>query len=226
MERASLLDQQMAERRERILEAARQIIGERGYDGLTMRDLATAGRVTVPTIYNLIGNKEQVLLAAVEQQTGDFVSGIEREAGDVIAVVEAAVGELLRLPNYYRALLPLLATSEAGQPAGRIADRALAAEFEQALSEIRERGELEDWVEVTLLRERLQSHLDMTAREWARGRHTAASFRGTARFEAALMLAAVTSGESRTRFETIAQASQAEAKARRGRRRRTAESHG
>ena len=85
----SLLNDQMAERRERILEAARAIIGERGYEGLTMRELAQASRVTVPTIYNLIGSKEAVLFAAVEQQTGDFVSGIERARGDVMGVVDA-----------------------------------------------------------------------------------------------------------------------------------------
>ena len=49
MKRTSLLDQQMAERRQRILDAARGMIGERGYEGLTMRDLAEASRVTVPT---------------------------------------------------------------------------------------------------------------------------------------------------------------------------------
>ena len=50
--------QQMAERRERILEAARGLVERGGYDGLTMRSLATASGVTVPTVYNLIGGKE------------------------------------------------------------------------------------------------------------------------------------------------------------------------
>ena len=63
----------MAERRERILEAARGLIESRGYEGLTMRDLAGASGVTVPTVYNLIGSKEEVLFAAVEEQTRHFV---------------------------------------------------------------------------------------------------------------------------------------------------------
>ena len=58
------LEQQMAERRARILEAARGLIETRGYAALTMRDLAGASGVTVSTLYNLIGNKQAVLLAA------------------------------------------------------------------------------------------------------------------------------------------------------------------
>ncbi|MGH0031181.1 MAG: TetR/AcrR family transcriptional regulator [Myxococcota bacterium] len=223
MKRASLLDQQMAERRERILECARTVIGERGYEGLTMRDLARASRVTVPTIYNLIGNKEQVLLAAVEEQTGDFVSGLERGRGDLVAVVDAAVAELLRLPRYYRALLLVLFTSEAAAPASRVADSALANELDAALGELAESGELADWVEPVALRERLHSHLDITAMEWARGRHTAASFRAAARYEAALTLAAVTRGSAHERFQEIARESQPDARMRSGGRRPAAE---
>jgi len=212
----SLLDQQMAERRERILEAARAIIGEHGYEALTMRDLAQQSRVTVPTIYNLIGNKEQVLFAAVEQQTGSFVSSIQRAEGDVVAVIDAAVSELLRMPRYYRALLLVMLTSDAAGPARRVADRALARELDAALAEIAAAGELLEWVDAMLLRERLQAHLDITAIEWARGARGAASFRAAARFEASTTLLAVTRGRSREGFEEVAAGSQGEARLRRG----------
>src|SRR5688572_18582549 len=45
----------MTERRQRILAAARAIVAARGYEALTMRELAQKSRVTVPTLYNLIG---------------------------------------------------------------------------------------------------------------------------------------------------------------------------
>ena len=208
----SLLDQQMAERRERILEAARSIIAERGYEGLTMRDLAHASRVTVPTIYNLVGSKEQVLFAAVEQTTGSFVSGLERARGDVIAVVDAAVSELLRMPRYYRALLLVLLTKEAAGPARRHADKALASQLGAALDELAEAGELVDWIDRVLLRSRLHAHLDMTSIEWAKGGLSATAFRAAARFEAATLLLAVTRGASRDDFERVAKQSQAEAR--------------
>jgi AcrR family transcriptional regulator len=217
---ASLLDRQMAERRERILEAARSIIGELGYEGLTMRDLARASRVTVPTIYNLIGSKQEVLFAAVLQQTESFLAGIERDPGDAIAVVDAAVNELVRRPRYYRELLLVLLVSPAAGPARRHVESALAGELDAALSELAAAGELAAWVDRGLLRERLHAHLDMTSLEWAKGWLTAGAFRAAARFEAAALLLAVTSGRSRAAFERIAQESQAGARLRGARRAR------
>ena len=70
----------------------------------------------MPTIYNLVGSKEQVLFAAVEEQTLLFVAGIERARGDLIGVVDATVRELLRRPRYYRALLLVLLGSESAGP--------------------------------------------------------------------------------------------------------------
>ncbi len=56
-------------RRERILKAARQILIDDGYEGLTTRGLANAAGVTVPTLYNLIGGKEDILQALISEGT-------------------------------------------------------------------------------------------------------------------------------------------------------------
>ena len=213
----SVLGQQMAERRERILEAARELIERVGYEGLTMRDLAGASRVTVPTIYNLIGSKEQVLFAAVEAQTLVFVAGLERARGDLMGVVDATVRELLRRPAYYRALLLVLLGSETADPARRYVERALAEQITAALTELADSGELAPWVDRAVLCERLHSHLDMTSIEWARGALTATSFRAAARFEAATLMLGVTAGDSHAVFLKIASSSQTDARRRRKR---------
>ncbi|MEP3050633.1 MAG: TetR/AcrR family transcriptional regulator [Erythrobacter sp.] len=49
------------ERRERIFSAAHKIIAEHGYDRLTTRGLAEAAGVTAPTLYNLVGSKEEIV---------------------------------------------------------------------------------------------------------------------------------------------------------------------
>src|SRR6185503_5019705 len=36
---------------------------ERGYEGLTMRELAQKARVAVPTLYNLFGSKDAILIS-------------------------------------------------------------------------------------------------------------------------------------------------------------------
>ena len=52
----------MQKRRDRILSEARRFIVETGFDSLNTRDLAKSAGVTAPTLYNLIGNKEQILV--------------------------------------------------------------------------------------------------------------------------------------------------------------------
>ena len=61
---------EMNRRRDRILEAARELISKHGSGHLTMRSLAEASGVTVPTIYNLIGNKDAVLGATIHPGHG------------------------------------------------------------------------------------------------------------------------------------------------------------
>lgn len=202
----------MAERRHRILEAARQLIESEGYERLKMRDLAEASDVTVPTIYNLIGNKEQVLLAAVEEQTAAFVAGLERESGDLIAVAEATVRQLQRRPRYYRSLLLALANSNQAAGARRFVWRALADQIDRAVAELSSEGDLVDWVDEHTLKERLHARIDATAIEWARGTLTAVAFRSAALFDVSTTMIGVTRGERRDRFERIAQEHQAEAR--------------
>ena len=64
----------MQRRRERILQAARGLIGSLGFSGLTLRELAEAAGVTVPTIYNLIGNKDQLLRELNEEMMSHLES--------------------------------------------------------------------------------------------------------------------------------------------------------
>ena len=55
------------ERRQRILDAARDILRESGHQELSIRTLAVRANVTTPTIYNLIGSKQDILLALSQQ---------------------------------------------------------------------------------------------------------------------------------------------------------------
>ncbi len=214
----------MAERRQRILASARAIIAERGFDALTMRALADASRVTVPTVYNLIGGKDAVLAAAVEEQTARFLAGIERRRGlrpaeRLLSVVDACVDELLRLPAYYRTLLPLLSGSAAAAGARARVDRALGAELAKAVAELEDARALVAWVEPEAVLESLRSQLGARALRWAAGLHDDAAFRAGARYEACLTLLGVTQGRDHTAFTRAARAAQADRRRARAQRR-------
>lgn len=196
----------MAERRERILDAAREIIGERGYGALTMRDLARTSRVTVPTIYNLVGGKEDVLFAAVEDQTQRFVASIARvraepAAARVLGLIEASCRELLRAPRYYRALLPLLMQAGAADTARAAVGQALGSQLRLGLEELERSGELAPWVDPDALLERLFAHLTYTSLQWAGGELGRKGLRAASVYGACLLLAAASTGASRAEFE-------------------------
>jgi AcrR family transcriptional regulator len=205
------LDQKMASRRERILEAARRLIESRGYEGLTMRNLAQESDVTVPTLYNLIGNKEQVFFEAIEEQTRVFVSSLDRAHGDLISLIEATVRLLVRRPRYYRALLLVFTSTERSNSARRLVDRAVADQIAISLAELAEAGALVDWVDRDVLAQRLQAHLDMASLEWARGSLTATSFRAAALFDLAIAMLGFTTGSHRTDYEQIIREHQGDA---------------
>jgi AcrR family transcriptional regulator len=204
----------MAERRRRILAAARAIVAARGYEALTMRELASASRVTVPTLYNLVGGKEAVLAAAVEEQTARFLAAVERRRGAspaarLLAVIDACTRELLALPAYYRTLLRVLYAADAARPVRERVDAALGAELAAALAEIAAAGNLAAWVDRRALLASLRTQLGASALAWAGGEMGDARFRAAATHQACLALLGVTSGRSRAALLRAARASQA-----------------
>lgn len=197
-----LRTEQKAERRERILGSAREMIGARGYESLTMRDLARTARVTVPTIYNLIGGKEAVLFAAVEDQTARFLAAIENDgkasAGSrALTVIDSCTREMLRMPRYYRSLLGILLRSESARKMRDLVDRALIGEFETALEQMRDAGELVDWVDPATLARSLTIQLEFTSMRWAGGELDSKQLPDAAIYGVGLMLLGAATGASR-----------------------------
>lgn len=103
----TLRSDNMEKRRERILQEARQIIAQQGYDALNIRDLAEASELTVPTIYNLIGNKEALLNCLMLECLKSFAERMA-EYKDVSvrdnpkAVADTIIGIFAENQDYFR----------------------------------------------------------------------------------------------------------------------------
>ena len=88
----------MAKRRQRILQHARVVVGTTGYAGLNLRSLAEAAGVTVPTIYNLVGNKRQILIELQAELMGELERKLdERRDSSALEMAEAIVIESTRM---------------------------------------------------------------------------------------------------------------------------------
>jgi AcrR family transcriptional regulator len=202
-----LRSEQKAERRERILQSAREMIGSRGYESLTMRDLARAARVTVPTIYNLIGGKEALLFAAIEEQTARFLTTIESDgktsaASRALSVIDSCTREMLRMPHYYRSLLGILYQSESAREMRDLVDRALVDEFEIALAQMNDADELVEWADPQRLARALTAQVQFTSMRWAGGLLDSERLPDEAVYGAGLMLLAVAQGASHSELAT------------------------
>lgn len=65
--RESTRSKNMAKRRETILREARTLIADEGFEALKIRDLAARAGLTVPTIYNLVGGKNEILAVIIDE---------------------------------------------------------------------------------------------------------------------------------------------------------------
>lgn len=133
-----------------LLDAAAELLSERGYAALRMADVATRTGVSRQTVYNEFGNKSALVQAVVLRTTSEFLEGIRHRvehSADLLAGVRQGVVYTIEHARENRLvaaalgteagkdLLPLLTTK--GEPILTAATELAAEqyrEFEPALS--------------------------------------------------------------------------------------------
>ena len=97
---------------ERILDAAEALFAERGYDGTTLRDVATRVGLRNPSLYNHFASKDSLYAAVLERGMGpvlgalaEFVDAGAEAYRDSGQVVERMVKLLAQRPNLPRLVL-------------------------------------------------------------------------------------------------------------------------
>jgi AcrR family transcriptional regulator len=103
------------ERREAIVEAAKNLFAQRGFRGTTTRELAAAVGVTEPVLYQHFQTKRELYTAIIDQKSQEVDSkfaGLLREAGDAkddLAFFRTLAALIMRWytedPAYVRLLL-------------------------------------------------------------------------------------------------------------------------
>jgi AcrR family transcriptional regulator len=223
-----LLDEQKAERRARILAAARRLIAERGFEGLTMRELARASRVSVPTLYNLFGGKLALLVGELEETFARVDASMRAARGDgfverMVAGCEAANADLLAVPRYSRALIHLTLTSPEAEAMRRDIGRRYVAMMAETLRDAQAAGEIADWVDPETVAARAYAHHVATMIQWAVGDLDDAELRAATLHGPCLLFLGIARGAAVPELERRARALQAATRPRleaRSRRRR------
>jgi AcrR family transcriptional regulator len=108
-------------RRDRVVQVALELAAEGGYEAVQMRDVALRADVALGTIYRYFSSKDQLLISAMADWTGQLRQRLEQRPprGDthseqVIDVLQRACRSLERQPRLAAALVKALSSSEAG----------------------------------------------------------------------------------------------------------------
>lgn len=158
-------------RRAKILLAARNLIIAHGRDGFTLNDIADASDVTVPTIYNLVGRRSDVIVSCFEEflrlviATG--LSDQDPMLNPVASLSAVAVPVTLRAPKFAREIIQAMRDENPGLR--QSLERHSVFGTREALRRMRACGKLHAWVDIPLLASHISAQNAATSVGWANG---------------------------------------------------------
>lgn len=186
-------------RRRRILAAAQGLIDREGIEAWSMRKVARVAGVSVTTLYNLFGSKEEIRAA----MCGDFFDEIDRDLAQSLldrplerarAVVTVGVRHVLAEAAMTR---PGLLAAEQG-PADQDPATPRAVEMQRlAIQAAMDQGLLRADLRADLLAGQVYEGFHRAALLWARGELDAAGFRTRALYALTVCLLAAAVEEAR-----------------------------
>jgi AcrR family transcriptional regulator len=195
----SLFENHKAERRARIRRAARRLVAEHGYDGLTMRALAREAAVSVPTLYNLFGSKDTILAAEIEEMATAIAAQLPLGGDSFFRRGQAAFDAVIHLieqePGLYRGVMQVLMTSPEAKPMRHRAEQAFTAIIASNLLAAKAAGQLADWAEPMTVAHHMFTSYMAVFLSWGLGEFDLARFRAVALSSVCHLLIGVARGQ-------------------------------
>jgi AcrR family transcriptional regulator len=196
-------------RRQRILEAARTLITDGGMPALSMRKLAQEADVSVTTLYNLFGARNDILAALVHDAIDRIDQILEREAplDDPIERCRAVITVSVRyIADQEATFRPMIHTLYQGLSLGGIerSDTSERAAHMQriAIEKAIDQGLLHDTLDPGVLASQIYHGYDLACCHWAYGLLDADGFRARALYGLYVALLAVATDRLRPALET------------------------
>ena len=197
----NLMTENRLARRASMMETARQMIAEKGYESITIRELAVACRVSVPTLYNPFGGKDQLLAAAIEDHfVGDpdqvkiktSLIGLDR----IFAILDFITFQFLQAPDFHRRLLEAFGSLDSMQQVQRSITASLAYEIGQELGVMQDRRKLESWADPELLAGQVTTAFISATIVWGSGIIKENQLTPAVQYGTGLVLAGVVTGDN------------------------------
>ena len=195
-------------RRQRILEAARTLIARDGLQTLSMRKLAREAGLSVTTLYNLFGARNDILSALVNDAIDRIDQILEREAplDDPIercrAVITVSVRSFEDQKSVFRPMIHTLYQEVSVDDVHRSEISKRAANMQRvAIEKAIAQGLLRDTLDPGVLASQIYHGYDLACCNWAYGLIDAAGFEARALYGLYVALLAVASDALRPELE-------------------------
>jgi AcrR family transcriptional regulator len=195
-----LREENIERRRQRILAAARGLIVRDGVGSLSMRKIAHAANVSVPTLYNLLGSKEEIRSAMCAGFFDELDRDLDEETSPdrplerVLAFVTEGVDHVVAQAPLTR---PALLAQKQGRGGERLTTPLAVERQRAAIQAAMDEGQLRADLRADLLAAQAYEGFHGAALLWARDKLDPAGFRSKALYSACLCLLAVATDESR-----------------------------
>lgn len=186
-----------------ILVCAREMMREVGAENLSVRQLAARCNVSVPTIYNKFKDKNDLLMAAVDDL---FRCQLEQI---ILPENQPALDQTIYFMD--EACEMILDNSESSKwmfkmnPATPSRSSLLIAKsfYQQRIELMQTAGDVADWLSAAYLGERLYYRIRSTSLEWALGHVSDQGLKHLRHCELAFFLLGISSKPLKKRLETI-----------------------
>ncbi|MCH9718625.1 MAG: TetR/AcrR family transcriptional regulator [Actinomycetia bacterium] len=166
------------ERRESLLQAAREVFVDSGYHSAAMDDIARRAGVTKPVLYQHFSSKQELYLAVLDEGVEDVLAAVGKglqsspdNRSRVAATMDAYLGFMARDDGVYRLVFE---SDLVNLPAVRDRMESVNAECAQLVSQVIAEDTGLSAEESTLLAFGLIGLAQTAARQWLRNPHTIA----------------------------------------------------
>lgn len=202
-----LMAQQKEERRQRIRDESRRLLIELGYEGLTVRKLASACGLSVPTLYNLVGSKATIIaedaIATFRRVSERFDAEADGDPIDrAFALYDVVRREIVGRGAYFRALLPHLDAVPELRPVRDAVGRLQVTQLVQVLGGGRRKAFQADF-DLELAAWQLYDLAIAAFTGWAVGRLPQQQLDARLRHGAALVLGAGARGAAKQKLQDV-----------------------
>ncbi len=228
-ETASLREVNVQARRQRILQAARELLAQGGVAALSMRKLGEHAELSVNTLYNLVGSRDRILTALIEDAIERLAQVFRDQppTDDPIerchALVATSVRHVVEAPAVFRAMAVARheRMSSNGAEDRRTTERAVTV-LTEAIDNAVAHGSLMATLDSRRLGEKVHEGWTAALEQWAFGLIDDAVFATRALHGLHLVLLAVATDSVRPRLQQTLQQLEEQlvvpSKSRRGRR--------